>query len=71
MANISAFVKGAAMRREFWTLGQPVPEGPFQILHLPHGSHELATLSLFARKQHTWTPHIRISDLSVNCKLLP
>ena len=48
MANISAFVKGAAMRRVFWTLGQPVPDGPFQILHLPHGSHELATLSLFA-----------------------
>ena len=53
MANISAFVKGAVMRLEFWTLGHPVPEGPFQILHLPHGSHELATLSLFAGKQHT------------------
>ena len=53
MAKISAFVKGAAMRRVFWTLAHPVPEGPFQILHLPHGSHELATLSLFAGKQHT------------------
>ena len=53
MANMSAFVKGAAMRRLFWTLGQPVREGTFQILHLPHGSHELATLSLFAGKPHT------------------
>ena len=47
-ANISVFV-----RRVFWTLGYPVPETLFQIPYLPHGSHELATLSLFAGKQHT------------------
>ena len=53
MANVSGFVECAAMRRVFWTLGHPVPEALFQIPHLPHGSHELATLSLFAGKQHT------------------